>query len=46
LFHYKDALEDFRQLLKLSPKDKDAALKMKECKQAHIAQEFAKAIER
>mmetsp|Transcript_13091 Transcript_13091/g.28850 ORF Transcript_13091/g.28850 Transcript_13091/m.28850 type:complete len:526 (+) Transcript_13091:186-1763(+) len=40
----KDALKDFMQVCKLTPQDKDAREKLKECQKAITADKFARAI--
>jgi len=40
----KDALRDFTQLCKLAPNDKDARIKLKQCKQQVEQEKFARAI--
>lgn len=44
LSKYKEARNDFQQVLKLKPSDKDAAAKLKACEQAIFQQRFAAAI--
>jgi serine/threonine-protein phosphatase 5 len=45
LNHYKLARKDFRQVVKLAPKDRDARAKLNECEKAIREEAFAKAIE-
>eukprot|EP00977_Amphora_coffeiformis_P013573 scaffold3586_cov164-Amphora_coffeaeformis.AAC.24 len=45
LCHYKLARKDFRQVVKLKPKDRDARAKLNECEKAVREEAFSKAIE-
>ena len=45
LNHYKLARKDFRQVVKLKPKDRDARAKLNECEKAIREEAFSKAIE-
>lgn len=45
LNHYKLARKDFRQVVKLKPKDRDARAKFNECEKAVREEAFSKAIE-
>lgn len=45
LNHYKLARKDFRQVVKLKPKDRDARSKLNECEKAVREEAFSKAIE-
>ena len=45
IFSYKDALKDFKTVVRKAPNDKDAKLKLAECEKIVRRAEFLKAIE-